>query len=322
MTETREIPDSPVLVAIKIIYFTLCVLLFLAGLVAPTIWKTYVTAKNAYATTENLPQGYSVLTCTKPEVKDLTAPASLPVTIPLSAGCIHGPIILPPHTWIQATLGGPGEWVAVDGEKGLSKVVYWTPEQDGNLGGVLAGSQKIGIEGKGALTITRDFVKSPQEPTRNEQPERQAVTRAAVENSLPSQPAPTVTQPPSPPAYKITPVEPIPPNGRTISFVMQECHRNSDHVVCVMRCLNNTDATINGITTKFDNAVDNEGNSLPDDNYGLARFSLMPGVPRNAAFNLREPHTGATAVSVQMQWDADQLNDGIHQLAFPNIPIQ
>lgn len=322
MTEPREIPDSPVLGAIKIIYFTLCVLLFVAGLVAPTIWKTYLSSRNAYTEATDLPEGYSVLTCTKPEVKDLTAPASLPVTIPLSAGCIHGPILLPPHTWIQATLGGPGEWVAVDGVKGLSKVVYWTPEQDGNLGGVLAGSQKIGIEGKGALTITRDFVKSPQEPARNEQSERQSVTPAAIENPVHPQSFPAVTQTPPPPAYKATPVEPIPPNGRTISFVMQECHRNSDHVVCVMRCLNNTDEIINQIDTRFDNAVDNEGNSLADDNGGFARFSLMPGVPRNAAFNLREPHTGATTVSIQMRWDADQLNDGIHQLAFPNIPIQ
>jgi hypothetical protein len=321
MSEPREIPDLPVLGAIKTIYFTLCVLLFVAGLVAPTIWKTYLSSRNAYIETTNLPEGYSVLTCTKPEVTDLTASASLPVTIPLSAGCIHGPIILPPHTWIQATLGGPGEWVAVDGEKGLSKVVYWTPEQDGNLGGVLAGSQKIGIEGKGALTITRDFVKSPQEPARNEQPEHQAVTRAAIQNQLPSQSAPTVTQPPSPPAYKITPVEPIPPNGRTISFVMQECHRDSDHVVCVMKCLNNTDAIVNQIDTVFESAVDDEGYSLPDEG-GFARFSLMPGVPIKAAFHLREPHAGATKVSIQMRWDSDSLMDGIHQLAFPNIPIQ
>lgn len=69
MTEPREIPDSPVLGAIKIIYFTLCVLLFVAGLLAPTIWKTYLSSRNAYTEATNLPEGYSVLTCSKNSLK-------------------------------------------------------------------------------------------------------------------------------------------------------------------------------------------------------------------------------------------------------------
>lgn len=313
----REPDDSPVLGAIKTIYTTLCVLLFVAGLVAPTMWKTFSFSKYAYMKATSLPEGYSVLTCSEPKVTDLTAPGSLPVTITLSAGCIHGPIILPPHTWIQSTLGAPGDWIAVKREKGMSKVVYWTPNQDGKLDNILTGAQDFGVEGKGTLTITQDFTKSPPD----ERPEHHAVTRAAVENRVHPQSVSAETQPP-PPTLKLTPVEPIPPNGRTISFVIQECHRNSDHVVCVMKCLNNTDAIIKQLDIHFYSAVDNEGNGLPDDYGGFARTSLMPGVPRNAAFNLRETHYNATAVSIEIGWDSDDLMDGIHQLAFRNIPIQ
>lgn len=110
-------------------------------------------------TAANYPEGFSRLTCTKQEPMDLSSSDSLPTKITLAAGCIHGPVQLPPHTWIQATLGGPGDWIAVQTQNGLSRIVYWTPDQDGNLGNILAGAQKIGIEGKGTLTLTKDFTK-------------------------------------------------------------------------------------------------------------------------------------------------------------------
>ncbi len=133
------------------------------GAIITIAYLTFTFAKDAHAGTvaKNAPAGFSVLTCQTEEETDLTAPGSLPVTITLAAGCIHGPIILPPHTWIQSTLGAPGDWIAVqDGEKGLSKVVYWSSDQDGTLGNILEGVQRIGIEGKGTLTISQDFTKS------------------------------------------------------------------------------------------------------------------------------------------------------------------
>ncbi len=129
------------------------------GAVLAIAYFTFIFAKDAYAKTtiENLPQGYSVLTCGNTEPTYL----QLPATITLAAGCIHGPIYLPPHTWIQSTLGGPDDWIAVKGKDGeVSKVIRWEPHQDGNLGGILKGEQKIGIEGQGTLTITEDFTES------------------------------------------------------------------------------------------------------------------------------------------------------------------
>lgn len=128
------------------------------GAILAIAYFTFTFAKDAYAktTTESLPQGYSILTCGSTEPTYL----QLPVTITLAAGCIHGPVYLPPHTWIQSTLGGPTDWIAIKGKDGISKVVRWEPHQDGNLGGILSGEEKIGIEGQGTLTITEDFTKS------------------------------------------------------------------------------------------------------------------------------------------------------------------
>jgi hypothetical protein len=96
-----------------------------------------------------------------------TTPA--PVTVHLQAECLHGPLTLPPNTWLDRKLT-PGSWIAgkCKGDEHVSKSIKYAPDQDGNLGNIMTYEDKQGharpctevfLLGQGDLELSLDPTK-------------------------------------------------------------------------------------------------------------------------------------------------------------------
>lgn len=136
----------------------------------------------------------------------------------------------------------------------------------------------------------------------------------------PSIPAPKQIRP----VYKITPTPPTSGTTPEYSALIDECHRESEQILCSGKMTNHTDAQINLIKAASVNAVDDEGNQIRSTiafSMGRNYATLIPGAPVAFAVTFDDPHQNAKAVTFQLwiYWRSYMIPD---TLTYSRLPVQ
>ena len=139
-------------------------------------------------------------------------------------------------------------------------------------------------------TVTRSSAPDPRD--------KEVATRRAT---APPVPVPTTVPPPA--TYRVTAIDPIPATGSDVSIQLQECHRDGDGIICLMKIENHTDATMRRFEFALRTAIDDEGNSVNGE-CETTSTDALPQIPMNGMCRINDPHQDVRLISLEILWGA------------------
>jgi hypothetical protein len=277
------------------------------------------------AGTSNDALGYKPIVCLDADEKDHSKENPQYVLVKLQPGCFSGFITVPDtwHTWQhQMAEEGPKDWVAEWYAGWEQPQGPWMANRvNGGLVPLNNTTRKVRVQGQGTFVLYRITGDEGQVKEKT----KETHEKSGKDQGDTPNPTPTVDATPAPATAMLRkPTPPVSGLGTGYTFVIDECHRSGERVLCSGKAANTTDAS-SRLSSYTSRAVDDEGNSIQVNGVqfsdGNILQKLMPNVPVSFTIFVDDPHQNAKKLNFELHVSFEGAS-GFDNLVFKDIPIQ